>query len=181
MNSKTKHYSHWYLLSLRGVFLLILGIYAIILPTNPVIKFVRIFELFAIVSGLLLVQNSLLNKNQSNWQFVLFNGLLDLSFGLILWIIPELDLLDMKIVLAIWFLYSGLIQMVDSFILIHENIQNWWFELISGMLSFIFAFILISLRVNIQKEVFTLVGIFALAFGSFLTISSFFLKEPKEK
>lgn len=181
MSDKTRHYSHWYLLSLRGVFLLILGLYAIMLPSNPIIEFVRVFELFTIASGLLLIQNALLNRKHTNWQFVLFNGLLDFSFGVILWLIPQLDLLDMKIVLAIWFLYSGLIQIVDSFILIHDNIKNWWFELISGMLSFILAFTLIAVRVKIQKEVFILVGIFALLFGLFLTISPFFLREPKEK
>lgn len=181
MSSKTRHYSHWYLLSLRGIFLLMLGVYAIMLPSNPILTFARVFEIFTIASGILLIQNALLNRQHANWQFVLFNGLLDLSFGIILWIIPQMDLLDLKIVLAIWFLYSGLIQMVDSFILIHENVKNWWFELISGMLSFILAFILIAVRIKIQKEVFTLVGIFALSFGIFIAVSSFFLREEKNK
>lgn len=180
MSAKTRHYSHWYLLSLRGVFLLLLGIYALLLPTEPVIKMAHIFEVFTIVSGLLLIQNALLNRDHANWQFVLFNGLLDFSFGIILWIIPQLDIMDLKIVLSIWFLYSGLIQIVDSFVLIHDQVKNWWFELISGMLSFIMAFILIAVRVKLQKEVFTLVGVFALVFGVFIAVSSFFLREEQE-
>lgn len=178
---KTKHYSHWYLLTLRGIFLVILGIYAISRPTEPIIKIVNIFEAFTIVSGLLLIQNALLNRHHKNWQFVLFNGLLDLSFGIMLRFVPELNIMDLKIVLAIWFLYSGLIQIVDSFILIHDNIKNWWFELISGMLSFILAFILIAVRMKMQKEVFVVVGIFALIFGVFLSVSSFVVREKKEK
>jgi len=180
MGKKTRHYPHWYLLSLRGLFLISLGLYTLIIPSNPIITFARIFEVFTFVSGLLLIQNALLNRQHANWQFILFNGLFDLSFGIILWIIPELSLLDLKIVLAIWFLYSGLIQIVDSFILIHDSIKNWWVELISGMLSFILAFILIALRIKIQKEVFTLIGIFASCYGLFLVISSFILREETE-
>ena len=180
MSTETRHYTHWYLLSLRGLFLIILGVYAISQPITPVVKFAKLFEIFNMVSGLLLIQNALLNRHHKNWQFVLFNGLFDLSFGIMLWLVPELNILDLKIALAIWFMYSGLIQMVDSFILIHDNIKNWWFELISGMLSFILAFIMIAVRVKLQKEVYILVGIFALIFGAFLAASSFFLREQKE-
>lgn len=181
MSLRTRHYGHWYLLSLRGIFLLILGVYAIQLPVGPIMEFARIFEVFTIVSGILLIQHALLNRHHANWQFLLFNGLLDLSFGIILWLIPQIDIMDLKVILAIWFLYSGLIQIVDSFILIHDNVTNWWFELIAGMLSFILAFTLIAVRVKLQKEVFTLVGIFALVYGVFMAVTPFFLKEKTEE
>ncbi len=183
MRTETRHYSHWYLFSLRGVILILLGVYAVTLPNNPVINFLKIFELFTVLSGMLLIQNALLNRKYANWQFVLFNGLLDLSFGIILWLIPSLDITDLKIVLAIWFLYSGLIQMVDSLILIHDNIKNWWFGLISGMLSFILAFVIIAkvLRVEMEAKNFWFIGIFALILGIFLTITPFFLREPKKE
>lgn len=181
MSKKTRHYSHWYLLAFRGLFLILLGIYAIFQPQPALVKFAKIFEVFTMASGLLLIQNALLNRQNRNWQFVMFNGLLDLFFGIMLWIVPQLSFLDLKIVLAIWFLYSGLIQAVDSLILIHEQIDNWWFELISGMLSIILAFIIIAVRVRMQKEIYILVGIFAVIFGIFLSISSFFLKGSEKE
>jgi uncharacterized membrane protein HdeD (DUF308 family) len=180
MSRTIRHYSHWYLLFLRGLFLVILGLYVLFFIENQNIKLIKIFEVFTVISGLLLVQNALLNRHHKNWQFVLFNGLLDLSFGIMLWLVPELSVLSLKIAISIWFLYSGLIQMVDSMILIHDNVKNWWFELISGMLSFFLAFILIALSVKMKKELFVVVGIFTLLFGGFLMISSFFLKELKK-
>ena len=109
MSSKTRHYQHWYLLSIRGLFLIILGVYALILPVDPKIKFIKIFEIFAIASGLLLVQNALLNRKHANWQFVLFNGVLDLSFGIMLWLVPSLSFASLKIVLAIFLRSSDLV------------------------------------------------------------------------
>jgi uncharacterized membrane protein HdeD (DUF308 family) len=180
MRTKTKHYPHWYLLSLRGLFLIVLGIYTITLPIDPVVKFSRLFELFAVISGLLLIQSALLNKQHANWQFVLFNGFLDLSFGIMLWLVPELSFSTLKIIIAIWLMYSGLIQVIDSLILIHDSVKNWWFELIAGMSSFILAFILIVVHVKIQTEVYLLMGIFTIIFGVFLFVTPFFLKETIE-
>lgn len=177
MSPKTKHYPHWFLLTIRGVFLIIFGIYAFSLSAAPKIPFIRIFEIFTILSGLLLIQNALLNRNQKNWYFTMFNGILDLSLGILLFFLPPLGILDLKIILGIWFLYSGLIQGIDSFVLIHDNVKNWWFELISGGLSFIMAFIIIALRVTQKTELFWFVGVFSIIYGVFIIISSYSLRK----
>ncbi len=178
----TRHYSHWYLLSIRGIFLIILGVFALQTEnTTSPFSFAKLFEIFTLLSGSLLIPHALLNRKHKNWQFVLFNGIFDLFYGVILWITPELNLLDLKLALSIWFLYSGLIQSIDSLVLIHDNVKNWWFELISGMMSISLAFILIAVHLKIQKEVYWMVGVFALVFGMFLIVSSFMLRENEEE
>lgn len=177
MSPKAKHYPHWFLLTLRGVFLIIFGIYAFSLTSVPKIPFIRIFEVFTLLSGILLIQNAFLNRNQKNWYFTMFNGILDLSLGVLIFFLPPLDLLDLKIILGIWFLYSGLIQGIDSFVLIHDNVKNWWFELVSGGLSFIMAFIIIALRATHKTELFLFVGVFSLVYGAFIVISSYSLRK----
>lgn len=181
MKAKTRHYKHWYLLSLRGLILVMLGVVVISLTKNPITDFVKVFEAFAIVSGLLLIQSSLLNRSQPNWQFVLLNGMLDLSFGLLLYLIPEVNLLDLKILIAIWLLYSGLIQIVDSFVLIHNNVINWWFELFSGMISFLLAFLTLAARFKTQQNVLFLAGVIFILSGFFVFGASIVLKKPDNK
>jgi len=158
-----------------------LGVVVLSLMGSPIMNFVRVFEAFAIVSGLLLIQSGLLNRSQPNWQFVLLNGMLDLSFGLLLYLIPEIDLLDLKILIAIWLLYSGLIQIVDSFVLIHNNVINWWFELFSGMISFLLAFLTLAVRYKSQNSVFILAGVFFILSGIFVFLAAFVLKSPKKR
>lgn len=177
MSPKVKHYPHWYLLTLRGLFLITFGVYALAVSATPKVPFLKVFEVFAILSGLLLIQNALLNRHHKNWQFTLVNGILDLSLGVLIYLLPPLDILELKIVLGMWFLYSGIIQGIDSLVLIHNNIKNWWFELVSGGASFILAFIIIALRVSKKTELFDVVGIFAIIFGVFIAIYSYSLRE----
>lgn len=181
MTRKAKLYKHWYLLSLRGLLLITLGVFAFAFPSlSGKLKFIKIFELFAIVSGLLMVQSAIFNRHHIHWQWMLLGGLLDFFFGFMLWLVPEISISTVPIVLAIWFLYSGIIQGVESIVIIHENIRNWWFELISGMFSFIMAFVLISLRSHPRKEVFFLLGIMSVIYGMFAILSSLILLEPED-
>lgn len=181
MSHHTKLYKHWYLLSLRGLLIITLGVFAFLM-TDYVsnIKFIKIFEIFAIISGALMIQSAIINRHHLNWQWMLVGGLFDFSFGIMLWLIPEISPKFVILVLAIWFLYTGILQGVESFVLIHENIKNWWFELISGTLSFVMAFILIALRAHNRKEIFITLGIMACLYGLFILISSFILFEPED-
>ena len=181
MSQHTKLYKHWYLLTLRGLLIIAMGIVAFI-TTGYLggIRFIKLFEIFAIASGLLMIQSAIINRHHINWQWMLIGGLLDFSFGIMLWLIPEISIKSVILVLAIWFLYTGILQGVESLVLIHENIKNWWFELISGFLSFVMAFILIALRSHVRKEVFFILGIMACLYGVFILISSLILFEPED-
>ena len=181
MAHREKLYKHWYLLTLRGFLLITLGIFAFIWPGYVgKVRFIKIFEIFVLASGLMMVQSAIINRHHMNWQWILLGGLLDFFFGFMLWLVPEIGMTTIPLVLAIWFLYSGIIQGVESLVLIHENIRNWWFELISGMFSFIMAFILIALRMQVRKEIFILLGIMAVIYGCFNVVSSLILFEPED-
>lgn len=181
MRNKTKLYNHWYLLLLRGLLILSLGIFAFVLPSyEGKIRFIKVFEIFALGSGLLMIQAAITNRHHLNWQWMLIGGLLDFFFGIMLWMVPEIGMHTIPLVLAFWFLYSGILQSVESFVLIHENIRNWWFQLISGVLSFVMAFMLVAIRIQGKKELFIILGIMASVYGIFVLISSLILFEPED-
>jgi len=181
MSKHTKLYKHWYLLTLRGLLIITMGLFALFLPSyEGKIKFIKVFEIFAIGSGFLMIQAAIINRHHMNWQWILVGGLLDFSFGIMLWLIPEISPKSLILILAIWFLYSGILQGVESLVLIHENITNWWFELISGTFSFAMAFVLIALRSHERKEVFLILGIMACLYGVFILVSSLILFEPED-
>ena len=184
MSKNTKLYNHWYLITLRGLLIISLGVLAFIDPPGAKVKFIRLFEIFTLISGLLLIQTALSNRKKSNWQWTLMQGLLDLSFGLLLWVFIDVATLKestLTFVIAIWFLYSGIIQGVESMVLIHDNVKNWWFELISGMLSFIMAFVIIAFRVRDHDTIFVLLGTLATIQGLFTVAASFVLKRGIEE
>lgn len=179
MSPNKKLFKHWYLLSLRGLLIIVLGIFAFTYAGDQTHKlsFIRIFEIFAITSGLLLIQTALTNRKDVNWHWILMAGVLDFLFGILLWMVPLAQGSNVLLVLAIWFLYSGAILFVESFVLIYENVKNWWFEMVSGLLSIIMAFMLIAVKMDSRKELYVTVGILALIQGMFMSITPFVLKK----
>ena len=125
MKSREKLYKHWYLLTLRGLLLFTLGIFAFIWPSyEGKVRFIRVFEIFVLISGLLIIQSAVINRHHLNWQWLLLGGLLDFFFGFMLWLVPEVGMKTVPLILAIWFLYSGIIQGVESLVMIHEKIKK---------------------------------------------------------
>ena len=176
---REKLYRNSFLLALRGLFIITFGISTLAFPVfEGKLRIVGIFETFAIISGVLMIQAAISNRHHSYWQWLLMSGLLDFSFGLILWMIPKIDPLTIPLIFSFWFLYSGILQGVESFVLIHENVQNWWYELISGMLSFMMAFFIIALRLLPTSEILILLGVFACLYGVFVLVSTVILYEP---
>ena len=174
-----KLYRNWFLLTLRGLFIVTFGIVTLVHPVfEGKVRIIGIFEIFALVSGVLMIQAAVSNRHHAYWQWMLMGGLLDFSFGLILWMIPKVDPLTIPLILSFWFLYTGILQGVESFVLIHDNVKNWWYELISGMLSFMMAFFIIALRLLPVREILILLGVFACVYGAFVLISTLVLYEP---
>ena len=62
MSKNTKLYNHWYLITLRGLLIISLGVLAFIDPPGAKVKFIRLFEIFTLISGLLLIQTALSNR-----------------------------------------------------------------------------------------------------------------------
>ena len=178
MTQRKKLYKHWYLLVLRGLLIILLGITAFAYPYEGKISFIRLFEIFALASGLLMIQSAIMNRHHSYWRWLFLNGLLDFSFGLLLWLVPEISSISVPLVIGFWFLYSGIIQGTESLVLIHDNVRNWWFELISGVMSFIMAFVLIAQRVRDTDSLLALVGVLALIYGAYTILAVLFIYEP---
>jgi uncharacterized membrane protein HdeD (DUF308 family) len=175
---RTKLYKHWYLLTFRGLLIILMGIFAFFEPREGSYTFARIFELFALISGLLMIQMALMNRTQINWQWTLTNGLMDFFVGIMLYILPNVTVSNIIIIIALWLLYTGILHFGEAFILIKDNIKNWWFELLSGILFGFMAIILMAAIASQAKEIFILLGVFASITGVFVVLSSFILKEP---
>lgn len=175
----TKLYKHYYLLTLRGLLIIAWAIFALYIPQQgKAIKliFIKYFEFFTIASGLLLILISVLNRKDLNWHWTLLHGILDLAFGALLIEAGDIQVAMVPLVLAIWFLYSGAIHIVESFSLVGKEVPNWWFEFITGSLSLLMAFVLIALKASQREVLYYFVGAFGLIQGIFVALMSHILR-----
>jgi uncharacterized membrane protein HdeD (DUF308 family) len=73
------------------------------------------------------------------WWSLLIRGLLALALGVLILLRPMESIASFALVIAIWALFSGIVQIVHAFDL--RNIyQQWWVMLLSGVIGVAFGF-----------------------------------------
>ena len=105
--------STWWLVLLRGVFAIILGILAFVAPVMTALVFVWVFAIYAIVDGVTGIVHALqVRKTDPAWGWLLMIGIVGLIAGILVMIFPAvagaLALFTMLWIIAIWAVVSGI-------------------------------------------------------------------------
>jgi uncharacterized membrane protein HdeD (DUF308 family) len=72
------------------------------------------------------------------WWALLLRGLLALALGIFVFLRPLESIASFALVIALWALFSGIVQVVHAFQL-RAMFQHWWVMLLSGLVSAIFG------------------------------------------
>jgi uncharacterized membrane protein HdeD (DUF308 family) len=105
--------SVWWLVLLRGIFAVILGILAFIWPVATAVAFVWVFAFYAIIDGLVnIVQALSTRKTDPTWGWLLTIGIVGVIAGIVVMIFPAaagaLAILVLLWIVAIWAIVSGI-------------------------------------------------------------------------
>ena len=105
--------STWWLVLLRGVFAIILGILAFVAPVMTALVFVWVFAIYAIIDGVTGIVHALqVRKTDPAWGWLLMIGIVGLIAGILVMIFPAvagaLALFTMLWIIAIWAVVSGI-------------------------------------------------------------------------
>jgi uncharacterized membrane protein HdeD (DUF308 family) len=105
--------SVWWLVLLRGVFAIILGILAFVWPVATAVAFVWVFAIYAVIDGIVnIVQAISTRKTDPTWGWLLTLGVVGLLAGIVVMIFPAaagaLALLVLLWIVAIWAVVSGI-------------------------------------------------------------------------
>lgn len=163
----------WWLVALRGIIGVLLGIVLISWPVKSLAVFVWIVGLFALVEGVILVLMSLFNaKKWENWGYVFMQGVISLILGLILFAWPEITIAALFFLIALWIIVAGILLIVQGIKVRKEIGGGEWMLIAGGIISILFAFFLFSnpqvslaLAGVIIGLVILVSGIFTTAFG----------------
>jgi len=145
----------WWVLLLRGILLIIVGLLAFVSPLVWV-TFVGIYMLFDGFS-LLMAGFSDQPAGQSRWP-LLISGILGLVAGLIVLWNPAIGGLTLTIVIAAWAIVTGILTIISA-IKVREEIDNEWWLILSGVLAIIFGILVFQ---NVLAGILTIAWIFAI-------------------
>lgn len=180
MKTKTSS-TYWWISLLKGVLLIVFGIWMLKAPKESFIALNFIFGLIILLSGMLEIVISINNRNNlKEWGWHLFAGIIDSLIGIFLMANPKFILLLITLFVSFWLILRGILFIREAIQLKNLKGKNWGWLLALGILL-----ILLSIALIWHPEIVGLTIVFwtALAFislGIFRVILAFKIQKSTD-
>lgn len=163
----------WWVLMLRGVLLIIIGILAFVAPAT----WIFFVAAYMLIDGMVMLFSGFGDQppGQSRWPLIIF-GILGLIAGLIILWNPELGGLTLTYVIAIWAIVGGILTIISA-LRLREEIDNEWWLIISGVLGIIFGILVFQNVLAGFLAIATVFGVFAILMGILSIVLSFRVRD----
>jgi uncharacterized membrane protein HdeD (DUF308 family) len=167
---------NWWVLLLRGIVAILFGILAFARPGLTLAALVLLFGFYALVDGVfsLIAAFSGWQYREDRWLLVL-EGLIGLGAGFVTLRAPAITAVALIFFIAIWALATGVLRIVEAIRLRKEISGEFWLAF-SGILSVLFAFLVMLRPAAGALAMAWVIGWYALFMGAMLVMLSFKLR-----
>jgi uncharacterized membrane protein HdeD (DUF308 family) len=161
---------NWWLFALRGAAAIAFGVLALVWPGVTVTVLVFLFGIYALVDGI----GSLLAAWRHRGDSVhrghhVGEGLLALLIGVIALVWPGITALALIVLIALWALTTGIVE-ISLAVRLRRVITNEWWLALSGVLSILVGIILLVRPGAGALAIAIVIGIYAILFGTVLIV-----------
>ena len=167
----------WWLPVLRGLLLLVLGLLLMAQPAASVQAIVWLFGVFAVVDGVVAVVQGLVDRGAPGWTWWVVEGLAGVVVGaaVVLWPGPTVRVLFF--LLAAWLLVLGVVSILGAVAMSRTRGAGWHWPLVFGLVSTLFALLLIARPQGTLAVFGVLLGLFAFVGGAINVVSGFAVRQ----
>ena len=167
---------NWWVLLLRGIVAMLFGILAFARPGLTLAALVLLFGFYALVDGIfsLIAAFSGWQYREDRWLLVL-EGLIGLGAGFVTLRSPAITAVALIFFIAVWALATGVLRIVEAIRLRKEVSGEFWLAL-SGILSVLFAFLVMLRPAAGALAMAWVIGWWALFMGAMLVMLSLKLR-----
>jgi uncharacterized membrane protein HdeD (DUF308 family) len=159
---------NWWVLVLRGVFALIFGIVAFLLPGATVFALVILFAAYMGVDGIMAIVLAIRRAHQRReWWPLVLEGIAGIGIAIITVIWPGVTALALLYLIAAWALVTGVMEIVAA-IRLRKVIRGEFFLGLAGVASIAFGIIAILFPGEGAVALVWLIGSYAILFGVLL-------------
>jgi uncharacterized membrane protein HdeD (DUF308 family) len=164
---------YWWVLVLRGVVAILLGVFAFVWPLQTAAAVVLAFGAVALADGIFSIAAAIAGRRLTpDWWVLLCQGLLGIGIGILTLFNPAMTAVALVIYIAVWAIASGGLQIVTAVRLRHE-ITGEWYLAIGGVLGIGFGILFLRYPAEGALAMLWLIGTFALLWGVMLMIGGF--------
>jgi len=167
---------HWWVPVLRGIAAVLFGIMAFVYPGLTVAVLVLLFGAWILVDGVFRVIGAIGHRaSDKEWGFDLIIGIMGIIIGFLTFHAPRITALALIIYIAAWALMIGATEIALA-IKLRREIKGEWFLILMGLLSIVFAVMLLWNPLPGALALVWLIGSYAIAFGILAIILGFRLR-----
>jgi uncharacterized membrane protein HdeD (DUF308 family) len=166
------------LLALRGLLALLFGFAALVLPLGTLEAVGRLFGVYAILEGALVVLIGM-RGTQYRGAF-LSEGAFGIMAGLVALAWPGVTALVLLYVIAIWAILSGIAEIIAA-VALRREIEGEWVLFLVGILSVVLGVAMAVLPSVGVLSLIWLVGLYALAVGVAMIVLAFRVRDVRRR
>jgi len=166
---------NWWAIALRGVFAILLGLAAFVLPGVTLAVFVALFGAYAIVDGVLaIIAGVRAAERHQRWWSPVLKGIAGIVAGVLAFVWPALTALALLYLIAAWAILTGILEIVAAVHL--HRAHGEWLLMLNGVLSILFGLFAIVWPGAGILTLFWIIGVYSIVFGVLLLILGFRLR-----
>ena len=167
---------HWWVPVLRGVVAIIFGIMAFAYPGLTLAVLVILFGAWVLVDGIFRIIGAIGHRSSDpDWGWQLVIGILGIIIGFLTFHAPAITALALVIYIAAWALMIGVSEIVIA-IKLRQEIKGEWFLILMGVVSILFAIMLLWNPLPGALALVWLIASYAIVFGVLGIIFGFRLR-----
>jgi uncharacterized membrane protein HdeD (DUF308 family) len=167
---------HWWVPVIRGIAAIVFGVIAFAYPGLTVAMLVLFFGAWVLVDGVFRVVGAIGHRAfDKEWGFDLIIGIVGIIIGFLTFHAPQITALALIIYIAAWALMIGATEIALA-IKLRREIKGEWFLILMGLVSIVFAVMLLWNPLPGALALVWLIGSYAIVFGILGIILGFRLR-----
>ena len=169
---------NWWAIALRGVFAIIFGIIALLMPGATMLALVLLFAAYLLVDGIFAIIAAVrAARRQERWGWLIFEGLVDLVTGGIAAVWPLITIVAFALLMGAWAIVTGALLLGANYRL---NVPHGrWLMALAGAISVIWGVLLIIWPLIGALVLTWWMAAYALIFGVAMLVLAFRLRSRR--
>jgi uncharacterized membrane protein HdeD (DUF308 family) len=166
---------NWWAAALRGVFAVVFGLIALLLPGVTMLGLVLVFAAYSLVDGIMEIILAIrAARRRQRWIWILLQGLLGIAVAVIAVIWPDITVVAFVLLVAVFSIISGALTLANA-PRVPTGHGRWWLVL-GGIASVLFGILLIAAPLIGALVLAWWIGAWAIVLGVTLIILAFRLR-----
>ena len=158
---------NWWAIELRGLLTLLFGLLTLFLPGITLGALIVVFGIYALAEGIVMIVMTLNRREAPHWWVTLLQGFAGVGAGVITFAYPGVTAVALLMIIAAWAIMTGVLEIAGS-IMLRKEIKGEWLLILSGILSLVFAYMLLANPAVGALALVSLIGVYAVVFGILL-------------